>query len=246
MQGAGAGTGFSALLRGASLADLVQMECLGRLRSTVRVVSGERRGTLYFERGKIVHAETGRAQGEDAALEILSWDAGTLETVVASREGAAAPASTIACAPEVLLLRAAQARDEKSRPNLVALPGRDGGETQGRDRHTTMGFDATRDERSTQEREATQDGRDLPIAVRLGAGGEVIEAVNDELADAVAYAARLGGLIGELLGLDALQAMEFASKKERLLAFVEGETEMAAVRVPVSLNVSGLRQRVGL
>src|SRR6185503_18614394 len=71
--------GFSANLTGASLADLVQMECLANSTLVVRVVSGDEEGYLYFAGGQIVHAMSSGAVGEKAALEILSWDRGSFE-----------------------------------------------------------------------------------------------------------------------------------------------------------------------
>jgi len=102
-------------------------------------------------------------------------------------------------------------------------------------------------ERATHEREAVDtESEDLPVAVRLAPSGAVLESTDDELADAVAYAVRLAGLIGELMGLDGLRAMELASKSERLLAYVELDGELTAVRVPTHVNVARLRERAGL
>jgi hypothetical protein len=78
-------SGFRANLQGATIADLVQLECLAaRPRVSVRVTSEARTGYLFFDRGKLLHAELeGQAalnrQGEGVALEILSWDHGDFE-----------------------------------------------------------------------------------------------------------------------------------------------------------------------
>jgi hypothetical protein len=79
MAGSASEEGFSASFRGASLPDLVQMECLGNSTAVVRVVSGEDEGYLYFHGGQIVHAMTSSALGEPAALEILGWNRGSFE-----------------------------------------------------------------------------------------------------------------------------------------------------------------------
>lgn len=87
---------------------------------------------------------------------------------------------------------------------------------------------------------------DLPIAARLTAGGTVIETVDEDLADAVAYAGRLAGLIGDLLGLEGFRALECASKDERVVIYVEEEGGLVAGRVPAAADVGLLRERLGL
>ena len=112
--------GFSAQLRGASLWDLVQMECLGRSHRVVQVVGEGGVGYLYFDRGRIMHATTAQRMGESAALEILSWTNGSFQ----SCERAWPPQATIRTSHEGLILQVAQLRDETSASNLVAFPGR--------------------------------------------------------------------------------------------------------------------------
>jgi hypothetical protein len=117
-----ASRGFSAQLRGASLWDLVQIECLSRSRRSMQVVGEGGVGYLYFDRGRIVHATTAQAVGEAAALEILSWTNGSFQA--SDRPWPEQP--SIHAALEGLLLRAAQLRDEAAASNLVAFPGRGG------------------------------------------------------------------------------------------------------------------------
>ena len=52
--------GFRAQLEGASLWDLVQMECLARSRLVVRVTGEGGVGYLYFAEGRVVHAVTSK------------------------------------------------------------------------------------------------------------------------------------------------------------------------------------------
>jgi hypothetical protein len=70
---AGRGSGFQAHIKGATLADLIQMECLSGARRVVRVTSGTHTGFLYFRSGAVVHATTRTITGEDAVLDMLSW-----------------------------------------------------------------------------------------------------------------------------------------------------------------------------
>ena len=87
---------------------------------------------------------------------------------------------------------------------------------------------------------------ELPIAARVAASGAVIETVDEDLADAVAYAGRLVGLIGEMLGLDDFRALECASKDERVVIYVDEDNGLVAGRVPAIADVSLLRERLGL
>jgi hypothetical protein len=112
--------GFSAQLRGASLWDLIQMECLARSHRVVQVVGEGGVGYLYFDRGRIVHATTAQRTGEAAALEILDWTNGSFQ----SCERGWPAQATIRTSHEGLILQAAQLRDERSASNLVAFPAR--------------------------------------------------------------------------------------------------------------------------
>src|SRR6478735_7419826 len=75
------GSGFQGQIRGASLADLVQMECLAGSRRIARVTSANTSGYLYFRGGAVVHASARTLIGEAAAMEILKWNEGTFEPV---------------------------------------------------------------------------------------------------------------------------------------------------------------------
>ena len=111
--------GFHAKLEGASLWDLVQMECLARSRLAVEVAGEGGLGYLFFDAGRVVHASTLRNRGQAAALEILSWTRGTFQPT--TRSWPLAP--SIEMSHEALLLHAAKQRDERA-SNLVAFPGR--------------------------------------------------------------------------------------------------------------------------
>jgi hypothetical protein len=114
--------GFHAQLHGASLWDLVQMECLARSRRVVEVTGEGGVGYLYFDGGRVVHASTPRNRGKSAAFEILGWTHGTFQA--SNRSWPSMP--TIEMSPESLLLHAAKQRDELGASNLVAFPARGG------------------------------------------------------------------------------------------------------------------------
>src|SRR5713101_7358226 len=114
-------TGFQAQIRGASLWDLVQIECLARKHRVVRVTTVGNVGYLYFDGGNIVHAATLEQEGEAAAFEMLQWNQGTFESC--DRGWPASPSITISW--QALLLRAAQIKDEQGRGKVVSLPSKE-------------------------------------------------------------------------------------------------------------------------
>jgi len=77
---------------------------------TIQVTSDGKTGVLHFRNGELIHAEFGELNGEDAALEILTWDdtqieVGTLEE--ACEEG-------ICTSLGALLLEAHRLKDENA------------------------------------------------------------------------------------------------------------------------------------
>src|SRR5688500_200777 len=104
-------SGFRANLSGASLLDLVQMECLAQSSSVFRVTSEHDVGYLYFRGGQIVHAVSSEHSVEAAALEILSWQNGTFDVCNIQ----APEATSIQTSWQHLLLRAVQRSDESGR-----------------------------------------------------------------------------------------------------------------------------------
>lgn len=220
-----ASRGFSAQLRGASLWDLVQIECLSRSRRSMQVVGEGGVGYLYFDRGRVVHATTAQAVGEAAALEILAWTNGSFQA--SDRPWPEQP--SIQTALEALLLRAAQLRDEAAASNLVAFPGRGGtaldeeifeeleigdeeeeGEPEGEGPMRSSNIDdaitGVKDPRVARPEIAG----DFTVVMRLGPNGAIVSnrGGSEELAETVAYVQRLLQLTGEMLGLGEFSAME--------------------------------------
>src|SRR6476660_2092358 len=108
-------TGFQAQIRGASLWDLVQIECQARKHLVARVTTPGNIGYLFFDGGSIVHASTLELDGEAAALEMLQRSQGTFEPI----ERQWPPHATISTSWQSLLLRAAQMNDERDRSMIV-------------------------------------------------------------------------------------------------------------------------------
>ncbi|HLK36848.1 MAG TPA: DUF4388 domain-containing protein [Polyangiaceae bacterium] len=234
-------SGFEARIHGVTLSDLVQMECLSGVKRAVRVVSGGNLGHLYIRSGAIVHARTRTLVGEAAALEILSWNDGTVEPV--DREWP--PKESIQCTWQSLLLRAAQARDERQGQQVVPL--RDEGRPRdaGRiDIGETMELQATPLEIGGHVFRA----EDFEVVVRIGPSGAVVQnkGASEDFADAVAYACRLTELIGGPLGIERFVAMECVFKQGRCFVVVDGCGEVFALRPGPTADSASIRELFGI
>jgi hypothetical protein len=263
--------GFRAQLNGASLWDLVQMECQARSSLVVHVKGEGGTGFLYFAEGRIVHAATSNRSGESAALEILGWTNGSFQPC--DRAWPVAPTIQIPC--EALILNVAKRRDDDQRAsNLVAFPLRGGPPTPAISEHAPSGgADDLEDEIEFFELEeermegmidmgspnieppslAVPLGRgeptaEFPVVLRLGANGAVLKnkGGDEELAGVIAYAHRLVQLAGELLGLDEFVAMECTFAEGRCLVFREENGDTVALRPRPDASLQGLRDRLGL
>lgn len=63
-------------LESLSLSEIVQTVTLGRKTGRLVLRSGKRKGRIWFEEGKVRHAETGSAHGEQAFISMVGWTAG--------------------------------------------------------------------------------------------------------------------------------------------------------------------------
>jgi hypothetical protein len=230
--------GFQAQIKGASLADLVQMECLSGSHRVVRVTSAGNIGFLYFRGGGVVHASTKNLSGEPAALDILSWSEGSFEPV--DRDWPAR--ESISSGWQSLLLRAAQARDERSAQSVVALR-----------------TNAPRPPRSVGESLEVMStpvdvlghvlrAEDFAMVLRLDPGGtlEVNRGGSQEFADVAAYACRLSEIIGSHLGAENFVAMECNFKSGRCFVVGEPSGAVVALRPYPNVDSSTLRGLLGL
>jgi hypothetical protein len=251
--GVGPVAGFHAQLDGASLWDLVQMECLARSRLVVEVTGEGGVGHLYFDAGRVVHAATARNRGVAAALEILGWTHGTFQP---SNRSWPTGGPSIDVTPEALLLSAAKKQDEQGASNLVAFPaagrGIEAAIEEGLELMEIEEGEEVDDEDVTrpggQVQGFVQGPADFPVMVRLARSGNVIrnKGGTEDLAEATAYAHRLAQLTGELLGLEEFVALECVSGDGRYLMFTEGEGEIVLLRPRPDLNLQALRERLGL
>jgi hypothetical protein len=245
--------GFSANLTGASLPDLVQMECLGNSTVVVRVVSGDDQGYLYFHAGQIVHAMTQSAVGEAAALEILDWNRGSFEPCSAGWPSE----FTITKPWQALVMSAAAARDE-ARRKVVDFP-RERTQTSvatprpPKPAKSSSPPPAHRPSMAPPVSTAPQSGMApsglaIERAVRLDAGGRVVSSRGDadELSAMTAYALRVSALVGEELGMGDLRAVESLSGGTRRLFYAEPDGKLVGVEARVDVDLGALREKLGL
>jgi CheY-like chemotaxis protein len=101
--------GFRGVMQ-VGLQDVLQMECLGRKSSILTVTTGNRRGQIYVCDGEIIHAESGKLQGEMALYGLLGLSGGefSLQPFVEPER------RSISGQYEFLLMEAARLRDENS------------------------------------------------------------------------------------------------------------------------------------
>lgn len=241
--------GFSASITGATLADLVQMECLANSTLVVRVESGNDAGYLYFQAGQIVHAMSSSAVGEAAALEILGWDRGSFEPCNAGWPSAL----TIRKPWQALLMHAATVRDESRRRTVVDFPRE---RAQGNSMHKPPTpitqpppgpTSVTPPSTGSPPSGSTLGGQGIERAVRLDAEGKVLSTRGDaeELAAVTAYTMRLAKLVGEPLGMEELRAVEAVTSRHRRLFYMEKNGNFIGLEAAVDADLGALRDRLG-
>jgi hypothetical protein len=233
------GSGFQGQIRGASLADLVQMECLAGSRRVVRVVSGANSGFLYFRSGAMVHAIAKGVTGEPAAMEMLKWRDGDFEPV--DREWPAK--ETISAHWQSLLLRAAQVRDESSRSVVVLRPDAASKVESQADAIEWVEVDVTPIEVAGHMLRS----EDFEIVLRLGPRGAVVERKGgtEEFADIVAYACRLTEILGNMLGIEPFVAMECSFKNSRCFVVLEDNGDVIALKPTPQADFNSMRELFG-
>jgi len=91
-----------------SLMDIIQMECLSRSSTVLRITRGSLVSKLWIQGGELTDAEAEGACGEAAFRRILTWKSGTFENLPAEPDRK----RTIFKPVNALLLESAQAIDE--------------------------------------------------------------------------------------------------------------------------------------
>ena len=91
-----------------SLVDIIQLECLSQNSIVLKIINGPFAGRIWIQTGEVIDAVTDKLVGEEAFRRILSWRAGSFETLPAE----ANHPRTIYNSYQGLLLETAQAQDE--------------------------------------------------------------------------------------------------------------------------------------
>jgi hypothetical protein len=246
-------SGFRAHLHGASLADLVQMECLSGRERVIRVSSAGEVGYLFFRGGQIVHAVSRRGIGETAALEILRWNDGTFEPCSAGWPDR----DSIGSNWQNLLLLSAQHRDESGRHNLVAFPGARSATSRASSPPPPVAVAAQRSEPAPRSEAAVNvnvEPSSPPLlaqvraAVRIDPAGNVVSSKGEaaELTQVAAYAARLAELVGDGLGMQGLVSVEVTQQRSRTIIYKEKTGNTFALTASPEADLSQVRERLGL
>jgi CheY-like chemotaxis protein len=93
-----------------SLVDIIQLECISQSSSVLRITNGPFSGKIWIQDGEIIDSEADELKGEPAFHRILSWKAGSFESLPADPSRP----RTINKSYNGLLLETAQALDEQA------------------------------------------------------------------------------------------------------------------------------------
>jgi hypothetical protein len=91
-----------------SLVDIIQLECLSQNSIVLKIINGPIAGRIWIQTGEVIDAVTDELVGEEAFRRILSWKAGSFESLPAEVNHP----RTIYNSYQGLLLESAQAQDE--------------------------------------------------------------------------------------------------------------------------------------
>ena len=100
--------GFEGKLFDLQLTDIIQMNCLSRITTSLAITKDDQRGVIYFNDGEIVHAECDDMEGEEAFYTIINWQEGKF----VSNIGALPARETISSPWEHLLMEGMKRKDE--------------------------------------------------------------------------------------------------------------------------------------
>ncbi len=219
------------------------MKCEARARCVVRVGSQGRSGYLYFSDGQIVHAALGGRSGETAALEILSWSHGSWNPC----ERRWPAQRSIAVAWQALLMRAAQRQDElrQAREPRELEDGNDGAN----DEDLQLQQAGQRPSGAQLSRgDLGYKADDFEHAVRIDARGHLLSGHGraEELAALGAYACRLGDLIGDMMGVGALVALDATLLVGRCLVYRGQNAVTVALKPKAHVDLGPIKAQLYL
>ena len=167
-----------------SLMDIIQMECLSRTSTVLRITRGSLVAKLWIQDGELIDAETEGARGEAAFQRLLAWKSGTFENLPAEPDHE----RTIQKPVNALLLESAQTMDETANPSEEP----DSIES------------ATHRKTMWKLSRLTREGADFVLALPAEGQGEP-EAIGTQSTESLAHWAREAAKIAHRLG-DRLEA----------------------------------------
>ncbi len=223
-----ASRGFEGLIHGATLADLVQMECLRHTTRAVRVDRGESSGRIFFAAGDVVHAEAGELRGDAALFEILTWPDGSF----AIEEGMRPYEATITGHWQSLLMVAAHRHDEllasSAQPNQPNI---------------TVSTMPTLKDSTVQEVFADPE---VVAAVHFAEDGSLFDDKGsnpEDLHATFSYVVQLARLIGESLGAENLREIQISAPRYRSLCVID-EVRTVALLATAKANLGGIVRKL--
>jgi hypothetical protein len=243
--------GFAIRLPSAQLADLIQINCFNRVRGAFRVSSGPHQGHLFFEPGRLIHADFGEVIGLDAVVVMLGWRGGSIEPCLRPWPNE----RSIDMGADALLLHAAQRLDE--------LPIRASGledATTKVVRRVQWPAGASIDAGVEPSGELSSEARPSYCELRAAVGGALSEVqvahvavdgtiqrlkagATTELADTAFFCHRVAAMIGQTLGLGECRALSVEATREGIVVF-KGKSIVGARGKSEDLDF--IRERVGL
>jgi DNA-binding NarL/FixJ family response regulator len=199
-------TGFRGI-QSKSLMDIIQMECLSRTSSVLRIQHGALTAKIWLHDGDLVDAELNGARGEAALSRVLAWQTGSFENLPAEP----ARERTIHKSVNALLLESAQSFDETSQLRLAES------------------LDA---EESTQHRrnmwklsQLTRASAEFVIAIPAGGRGEPDALGTQNVEDYSHWATRtekIARQLGERLGAGPLSHIAGAGLERKIVLLPSG------------------------
>lgn len=220
-------SGFVAYLEHASLDDLLQLENQSHSTGVFGVISGENQGYLHLQAGELIHAETDALEGEEALFLILSWNDGRFAQCplpLSNRR-------TIDKSLELLLLMRTKRADESAQSTPSENKADLGRQQTGI--HRTASSALRSDGIAQPEPQVRHRPRRTSTDVMLSPEGKIIEWQGQDaenFASQVAYATRLGALIGDAIGSGQPSQVELCGSKTRTVMFRLPEGTLAASR----------------
>jgi len=212
--------GFEGVMLGATLQDLIQMECLTLATRSVKVETHDKMGVIYFAGGQVVHAQVGSVQGEEAFYEMLRWKNGNFTI----QDGVRPTEETITRHWQGLLLESASRNDESTVTGIPDL--QVGGEVIQLDKAQFMHRDPVLEVLADPE---------VIAGVQFSEDGSLLEAKSDDAENmqaAFAFNIELLRLIGQSLGAENLKEVDLHGRQNKGICVINEKSVACFVTTP--------------